>query len=71
MPRHGLNTVSTKIFNAKIMYEDREKGTVEEIDSLFNTYIRSGTDRIREEKAKRDFCLSVFKDNAGVNSIKR
>ena len=58
-----------KIFNAKIRYEDREKGTVEEIDSLFNTYIRGGTDRIRKEKGKRDFCLSVFKDNAGVIAL--
>jgi len=53
-----------KIFNASIEYE--EDGTVEKINSLFKTYIVGSTDAIRKKKGKNDFCLSVFKDNAGV-----
>ena len=57
-----------KIFNAKITYED-ERGQVDTIDSLFSTYIRSATRKIRESKGQKDFCLSVFEDNAGVISL--
>ncbi len=53
-----------KIFNAVIEYE--EDGTVSLIDSLFKTCIVGSTDAIRKKKGKNDFCLSVFKDNAGV-----
>ena len=53
-----------KIFNASIEYE--EDGTISRIDSLFKTYIVGSTDAIRKKKGKKDFCLSVFKDNAGV-----
>lgn len=55
-----------KIFNAKITYKDEETGEELVIDSLFNTYIRKGTEEIRKEKGKKDFCLSIFIDNAGV-----
>ena len=55
-----------KIFNAKITYTDRETGKTEVIDSLFKTYIRRSTEEIRKAKGERDFCLSVFVDNAGV-----
>ncbi len=55
-----------KIFNALITYRDFEKNVTEEIDSLFKTYIKGATERIRKEKGKKDFCLSVFVDNAGV-----
>ncbi len=51
-----------KIFNALITYE--EDGKTEVIDSLFNTYIKGVT-----EELKKPFCLSVFKDNAGVIRI--
>ncbi len=54
-----------KIFNGIIHYTD-ENGNSRVIDSLFDTYIKGATDRIRREKGKDDFCLSVFKDNAGV-----
>ncbi len=57
-----------KIFNAKIFYQD-ERGNEEVIDSLFDTYIKAGTDRIREQMGEKDWCLSVFKDNAGVVSF--
>ncbi|MDL1971025.1 MAG: phosphoribosylformylglycinamidine synthase subunit PurS [Candidatus Desulfofervidaceae bacterium] len=55
-----------KIFNGIIHYQDEETGKTEVIDSLFDTYIRRATDEIRKAKGKKDFCLSVFKDNAGV-----
>ena len=53
-----------KIFNALIQYQ--EGGTSREIDSLFRTCIQASTEKIRAELGKNDFCLSVFKDNAGV-----
>ncbi len=53
-----------KIFNARITYET--PGGREEINSLFDTYIRGATSVIREELGEDDWCLSVFKDNAGV-----
>lgn len=55
-----------KIFNAKIEYIDRQKDKKKEINSLFKTYIQGSTEKIRENLGGRDFCLSVFKDNAGV-----
>lgn len=54
-----------KIFNALIDYID-DKGNTCTIDSLFNTYIKGSTKVIRKSKGEDDFCLSVFKDNAGV-----
>ncbi len=53
-----------KIFNARIEYH--EAGRTRRIDSLFRTYIQGSTEKIRRELGDRDFCLSVFKDNAGV-----
>lgn len=55
-----------KIFNARIDYDDRETGLKRTIDSLFKTCIFEPTSRIRAEKGADDFCLNVFKDNAGV-----
>ncbi len=55
-----------KIFNALIEYEDLETGEKIVIDSLFKTYIKRATEEIRKEKGEKDFCLSVFVDNAGV-----
>ncbi len=54
-----------KIFSARIEYED-EQGNKETIDSLFKTYIVGATRDIRARLGDKDFCLSVFKDNAGV-----
>ena len=53
-----------KIFNALIEYH--EDGRSEEIDSLFRTCIQGSTEKIRAERGADDYCLSVFKDNAGV-----
>jgi phosphoribosylformylglycinamidine synthase len=55
-----------KIFNALIDYEDRTSGRRKQIDSLFATCIAGSTADIRASKGENDFCLSVFKDNAGV-----
>jgi phosphoribosylformylglycinamidine synthase len=53
-----------KIFNSRIEYtEGRDK---REIDSLFKTYIKGSTAKIRKDKGRKDFCLSVFVDNAGI-----
>lgn len=53
-----------KIFNSRIRYIDGSKQII--IDSLFKTFIKGSTAKIRKAKGKKDFCLSVFVDNAGV-----
>ena len=53
-----------KIFNSRIDYTDGRTKKI--INSLFKTYIKGSTARIRKAKGKKDFCLSVFVDNAGV-----
>jgi len=54
-----------KIFNGLIDYTD-EEGKVHRIDSLFDTYIKRSTDEICKAMGEKDWCVSVFKDNAGV-----
>ncbi len=54
-----------KIFNACIRYREND-GRQEEIVSLFDTYVRGATEKIRKIKGEQDLCLSVFSDNAGV-----
>jgi phosphoribosylformylglycinamidine synthase len=54
-----------KIFNATIHYTD-DAGRTEVIHSLFDTYVKGATRAVREALGERDWCLSVFKDNAGV-----
>lgn len=54
-----------KIFSATVQYED-ENGNKEEIKSLFKSFIQRTTKDVREKMGENDFCLSVFKDNAGV-----
>jgi phosphoribosylformylglycinamidine synthase len=34
-------------------------------DGFYKKYIRAATERIRREKGSKDFCVSVFTDNAG------
>ena len=51
-----------KIFNAHITYAD-EQGRIQEIDSLFNTFIVRATEEIGR---RVDWLVSVFHDNAGV-----
>lgn len=54
-----------KIFAGTVQYED-EQGNQQEIKSLFKSYIQRVTKEVREKMGEQDFCLSVFKDNAGV-----
>ena len=54
-----------KIFSADVSYEDGE-GNREEISSLFKSYIQRTTADVRAALGEKDYCLSVFKDNAGV-----
>jgi phosphoribosylformylglycinamidine synthase len=53
-----------KVFNGIIDYA--ENGRKELIDNLFKQTIRKATNDIRAKRGKRDFCVSVFTDNAGV-----
>jgi phosphoribosylformylglycinamidine synthase II len=39
---------------------------LDEVDSLYKTYIQGATQAIRKKLGKRDWCLSVFTDNSGV-----
>jgi phosphoribosylformylglycinamidine synthase II len=54
-----------KIFAGTVHYED-EQGNRSEIRSLFKSFIQRTTKEVRERLGDQDFCLSVFKDNAGV-----
>ena len=54
-----------KIFDGLIDYTDGQ-GNEQVIDSLFDTYIKRSTSEIRKSMGEKDWCLSVFKDNAGV-----
>jgi len=55
-----------KIFAATVHYEDRDAGTSETIHNLYKTYIQKTTKEIRARLGDKDFCRSVFTDNAGV-----
>lgn len=35
-------------------------------EGIYRSYIKGATETIRKQKGKKDFCLSVFKDNAGA-----
>jgi phosphoribosylformylglycinamidine synthase len=52
-----------KIFNAHIRYREEDKDP-EEIVSLFDTYVRGATRKVREAKGPEDLCLSVFVDRS-------
>ena len=53
-----------KIFSGLLAYE--ESGKRELIDSLFKTYIKGATQKIRKKAGKNDWCVSVFTDNSGI-----
>ncbi|MDR2075780.1 MAG: phosphoribosylformylglycinamidine synthase [Desulfovibrio sp.] len=55
-----------KIFASRILYRNLETGCSETIDSLYRTCVQDPTDILRRRMGDRDFCRSVFKDNAGV-----
>ena len=54
-----------KIFIGLIDYHDPD-GRTQRIDSLFDSYIKRATEEIRRAMGEQDWCVSVFKDNAGV-----
>ena len=58
-----------KIFASRIRYENAETGLTEDVDNLYKSCIRDATANIRARLGARDFCKSVFKDNAGVVSF--
>ncbi|RJQ34038.1 phosphoribosylformylglycinamidine synthase subunit PurL [Candidatus Parcubacteria bacterium] len=35
-------------------------------DGIYRCYIKGATEKIRKQKGKKDFCVSVFKDNSGA-----
>ncbi len=39
---------------------------LDEIDSIFKTYIQAATREVREMMGENDFCVSVFSDNSGI-----
>jgi len=53
-----------KIFSSKITFTD-ENNETKEIDSLYKTYIKASTKKIKQER-KLDWLTSVFTDNAGI-----
>jgi phosphoribosylformylglycinamidine synthase subunit PurSL len=55
-----------KIFSGDIHYEDTVSGEKTVFRSLFDTFIKQPTAEIRRRMGAGDWCLSVFKDNAGV-----
>ncbi len=60
-----------KEFNALIHYKNNETGEEKTIDSLFTTYIKGSTDKIKTNLSKmgKDWLVKVFSDNAGVVRI--
>ncbi len=64
-----------KIFSSKITYENKETGKTIELSSLYKTFIQNPTKVLRQRNAESgpfgDYCLSVFKDNAGVLKFPR
>ncbi|HCQ04876.1 MAG TPA: hypothetical protein DIT99_31310, partial [Candidatus Latescibacteria bacterium] len=53
-----------KVFNGIIDYTG--EGRTEHIDNLFAQTIRKATEDIRRQKGDKDWCVSVFIDNAGI-----
>ncbi|MCX5858436.1 MAG: AIR synthase-related protein [Proteobacteria bacterium] len=44
---------------------------LDRVDGLFQTYIRRATEEIRKKQGRKDFCVSIFTDNAGVIRLNR
>ncbi|MBU0756528.1 MAG: phosphoribosylformylglycinamidine synthase subunit PurS [Nanoarchaeota archaeon] len=57
-----------KEFSGIVHYKDVETGEDEEIDSLFRTYIKASTFKIKEnlKKIGKDYLVKMFNDNAGI-----
>lgn len=55
-----------KIFASRIAYSDADSGRTEDVDNLYKSCIRDATALLRKRMGDKDYCKSVFKDNAGV-----
>lgn len=57
-----------KEFNAVIEYHDPATGKTQTLRSIFKTYIRAATERVREQLLAKgnDWLIKIFTDNAGV-----
>ena len=57
-----------KEFNAIIHYKNNETGEEKTVHSLFKTYIRAATERVRDSLLSKgnDWLVKIFTDNAGV-----
>lgn len=55
-----------KIFASVIDYLDADTGRSRLVDNLYKSCIRDATAILRDRAGNRDYCHSVFKDNAGV-----
>ncbi|MBQ7738264.1 MAG: phosphoribosylformylglycinamidine synthase [Desulfovibrionaceae bacterium] len=55
-----------KIFAAQIAYKDQETNQNRTYNDLYKSCIRDTTATIRHNLGGRDYCKSVFSDNAGV-----
>jgi len=53
-----------KVFNSKVKLKLQKKTIIYE--NLFKETIHKATELVRKQKGKKDFCISVFKDNAGI-----
>lgn len=58
-----------KIFAARINYRGATKSGTRLVNNLYKTCIRDTTALLRKRLGERDYCLSVFSDNAGVISF--
>ncbi len=58
-----------KIFAARIAYTDALSHRREDVDNLYKTCIRDTTALLRRRMGEKDYCKSVFSDNAGVTAF--
>ncbi len=70
--RLGRNPTDVEVESIAQTWSEHCKHTIfadsldELTDGLFRTHIKGATERIRQARGVRDFCVSVFKDNSGA-----
>ena len=70
--KEGRNPTDVELESLAQTWSEHCKHTIfadplDEIEGgLYRTYIKGATEKIRKEKGDKDFCVSVFKDNAGA-----
>ncbi len=57
-----------KEFNAVIHFVDKETGEEKQVNSLFKTFIKGSTEKVRQllQEKGNDWLVKVFTDNAGI-----